>query len=239
MKRVTRVTLVSAVFAAVAGLGLEGAEGVPSLKLSDGSTTVEISDGGQGDMNSLAGAITFIGSIGGFLLNVTTGLSVPVSGSADAPHLDLHSVNVANVGGGGVLTITFSDSFTSPLAPYVAGFISAIGGTVTTGGGQAYVELETYLATSPDNSQSLGEGYYGPFSGVVSPFGGTYVSSILPGTLPYSLTEIITVSLPGGASASFNADLQALPEPMSLLLVGTGLIGLGFLSRRRLQRARG
>jgi hypothetical protein len=186
-------------------------------------------------LSPISGAIIFTGAVGSFLLNVTTGLSEPVVGSTAEPELDLNSVNVS--GTGGTLTIALSDSFTSPPAPYVTGFASSIGGTLPSGG--ASISYTSWL----NGGQSLGGGFSaGPTgSGTTVPFAGQFVSADVSAalSLPYTLTQVVTLTLPGGGVVSFDANLEALPEPFSLLLVGTGLVGLGFLSRRRMQRAGG
>src|SRR5262245_784519 len=68
------------------------------LRLEDTATGegVVLTDNGAGDINGLNGAITFSGSIGGFVVNVTTGLSQPIiGGTNNYAELDLNSVNVS------------------------------------------------------------------------------------------------------------------------------------------------
>src|SRR5262245_17805634 len=73
------------------------------LRLEDFSTGsgVVITDNGVGDINPLAGAVTYSGSINGFLVNVTTGISKPLIGGVNNyAELDLNSVNVQFTGAG-------------------------------------------------------------------------------------------------------------------------------------------
>ena len=108
-----KLTLALTVAAAVAAMPT--AYGVGTMSLSDGGTTVTITDNGLGDSNPVIGAVTYVGAVGGnWLVNITTGLSKPVVGSATVPKMDLNSVN-ATSGGAGTLTIKWSDDNFGPL----------------------------------------------------------------------------------------------------------------------------
>jgi hypothetical protein len=124
--KMTTEILKSTVAALVAGglfLAAEQASALPIMTLSDRTTTITVEDGGANDVSNIAGAIAFIGTVGTFNLNVTTGVSKPFLGSATWPKMDLNDISVSS-NGGGTLTITFSDSgFEGPAA-----LSSAVGG---------------------------------------------------------------------------------------------------------------
>jgi len=52
---------------------------------------------------------------------------------------------------------------------------------------------------------------------------------------PYSMTENLTITLSAGSIMNYSSSttLSTVPEPLSLLLIGTSLIGLGVSLRRK------
>src|ERR1043165_1553588 len=90
-------------------------EAAISLRLDDGlGNTVTITDGGLGDSNALAGAITWIGTLGTWNLNVSTGAGSAITGPMA---MDLNSIN--NTTAAGTLLIDFSENnFNAPSAVF-------------------------------------------------------------------------------------------------------------------------
>ena len=60
----------------------------------DGITRLTVFDGGPGDACPIAGCVTYIGTIGVWLVNVSTGLT-----SSPTPFMDLNSVDLSTAAG--------------------------------------------------------------------------------------------------------------------------------------------
>jgi hypothetical protein len=201
------------------------AEAALILRLMSGASLVTIQDGGAGDANPAAGAVTFVGSIGGFVVNVSTGISKPVVGPAE---LDLNSLNVASSAGTLTMELTDTDydfgiGGDGALAWLFGG--TATGGSSVTGLGWKNLDnLEFGLGP-------LNTGLLGPFTSAFST-SGSVGHGIL--TDPYSMTiRVIYSATASGQTYSGNFNLRNVPEPAELLLFGLGLTVVGLVARRR------
>jgi hypothetical protein len=196
---------------------------IPTLKLVGGGTSITVADGSANDKNSLAGAVTYIGSLGGWSLNVTTGITKPKAGTADSPYMALSSVDTSTTSG--TLKMYFSETGFTGTGGLVS-FLDQIGGTLGSGNlvYKVYADKANQLF---GNTTSLGR-----LSFSTSPFDSATSGSFTP-TGAYSLTIEVDLTHSSAASSSFNAATATVPDAGSMVaMLGVAMMGLGLAHRR-------
>jgi hypothetical protein len=224
MKRYQKVLMSMAFSLGIIVAGFwQPAHAVPMLKLNGGLPIVD----GVG-LDPLDGKVSFIGAVGSFQV-ISTGVTKPVLGSASHPILDLVTLTLSS--GPGILTIEFTETDFTGLTP--KGYVAAIGGSA--------VKVNSFKMYRDASNVPFGKAELltssGPFTG---PFSSSTVNDLVtPLGVPHSLTLALEVEhSAGGQATSFNATLLPNPEPGTLLLFGTGLLGMfGYGWRRRKQAA--
>ena len=202
-----------------------------SVRLTSGSTTVTCDDGDPCDVNPTVGAVTFIGAVGPFTVNVTTAITKPALGSASFAILDLSSVHVS--GGPGILKVEASETdYIGPLVGGLYPYSLNVGGTAPPGGTVSFAGFLDPANTLFGTTVPLG--VLGPFG--PGAFSGSVAGSAVA-TAPFSLTLVAEIkhTLPG--ATSFNYEVRprvAEPGMLSLLGIGLGSVLIGGRRRRHL-----
>lgn len=207
---------------------------VIEYSLDGGATFFTLASGAPGSAIS-GGAST----LGAFAISSFSAMSnspgTPALGKVRSASLDIQNIS------GATTSIEFAigdTGFTAPTAPPVLRLDSHIGGSITVDNDANLASFTSCLSTSDNNLTTCAGATYvdGPGTPNItaSSFQNNQFIEIASLTGPYSITEILNLTLGAGSDVGFmaNTALQPIPEPLTLSLLGVALVGLGAIHRR-------
>ena len=208
----------------LAAMAVPSAFATAELLLVSGATTVDVLDGSALDASSTTGVVSFIGAVGSWNLNITSGIE------GATPFFDLVSFDSTN-GQVDPIALSFSDTFTAPLPP---SFTLNAGGTVSTSGGTPTVLFGAFTGTGNfDEAHQVGS----ILTFHATPFSGSTSGATVAGDNSVTLAALIDLGAGRKGAASFDSALDTVPEPASVSMLGGVLLILGGALRRRIKKA--
>lgn len=236
MKNYKRNFAVLGVAAAMAAASVASA--VPTLRITDGVTTVTVEDNVGADSVPLAGFVQYSsapGTFAGWSVIVSGGATKPLVGSSTKPQLDLNFQVVRTGGAGaGTLTICFSENGfnLASATPMQTGSGVTLG---TTAANTAKVETfyaanNTVLNTGAGTVKLASQNYAGPGASSQN----TVANAAADPSIAFTIKLDLNIAQGEVASGDLHLFALGVPEGGSMVtFLGTALLALGAFAARR------
>ncbi|MDX5929336.1 PEP-CTERM sorting domain-containing protein [Acidiphilium acidophilum] len=225
-KSLKSALLGAAVCGAIALVGMPVAHATPVI-------TITLQEAGYANyvtQSPAPGGPYYNGSFGTFTIN-------KIGSSGDllpADNFSTNSINTSTSAGGTLYVYASETGITSPTG--IQSFLSGFTLNQPSGALSSVTETTYYDASNALNGMATQLGtatFLGLSSGIQN---SAPVAVNLSSTNPYSITEVFKIIADGKGSDNATITMQ-VPEPGSLALMGTGLLGLAAILRRKRRRA--
>jgi hypothetical protein len=212
-------------------------QAVPTLYVTDGITSVTITDNGVGDANPSIGAVAYLplaNTFAGWTVILSSGITKPILGSVTNPQLDLNWQITRESASAGNLSVYFSENGFNLAGP--SQFQNSSGGTLGDSGATTAL-ISTYYngANGAFDVNNLGTQltthlFVGPGA-----FAGNDAGAA-PADPSVAFTIGLVVNQGAGtvSSGDIHLRLTSVPEGGSMVtFLGTALLALGAFAARR------
>ena len=192
-------------------------QAAPQLRLSDGTTTITVTDGDANDSSPDPGVVYYSGPVGSkWNVDVTIGVTKPANGTAGEPYMDLDTLNQSTSAAD--LTLQYTDTnFTSTSGTWEADFGGTTDGTV-----EFLYSMDPSNTPFGTNAITLADSP-GNVSGYNGISNGTYNI-----TAPYSITLTAKIHHTGRGTTGFDSQLTLTPpqqQPPTIQCAGDRDLG--------------